>query len=113
ALLCALDLSRITGVRAKIGVNTGFVFSGQVGSSVRQEYTVMGDTVNLSARLMQAVPPGEIMASEATRRAPKMPFAWEEQTPIMVKGKSDPISIALLKDIQKTSTMEIRRVAYQ
>src|SRR5690606_27659637 len=91
ALLCALDLSRITGVRAKIGVNTGFVFIRQVGSPVSQAYTIMGDTANLSARLMQAMPPGATIASEASRRAQNMPFACEEQTPIITKGKSDPI----------------------
>lgn len=113
ALLCALDLSRISGVQARIGINTGFVFSGQVGSPVRQEYTVMGDTVNLAARLMQAALPGQIMVSEMTRRVTKAQFFWDERAPIQVKGKSEPIAIALLRDVQKTSTVEIRAVNYQ
>jgi class 3 adenylate cyclase len=38
---------------ASVGVTTGVVFCGVVGATMRKEYTVLGDTVNLSARLMQ------------------------------------------------------------
>lgn len=41
------------GLSASVGVTTGVVFCGVVGATMRKEYTVLGDTVNLSARLMQ------------------------------------------------------------
>ena len=52
-----------------VGVNRGHVFSGAVGMPFRSTYTVMGDTVNVAARLMAAAPPGEIYATPAGDRA--------------------------------------------
>ena len=113
ALRCAIDLVQIPDIPVRIGINSGFVYSGQVGSPVRQEYTVMGDAVNLSARLMQASQPGEIVVSVAVREAAPSVFDWEDREPIQVKGKTDPISISLFKGIQKTSTLEMQAVAYE
>jgi class 3 adenylate cyclase len=53
---CVCDVSARLwdlGLLASVGITTGVVFCGVVGSATRKEYTVLGDTVNLSARLMQ------------------------------------------------------------
>lgn len=95
ALRCAMAISELP-VTARIGVNTGFVYCGQVGSALRQEYTVMGDAVNVAARLMQATKPGQILVSQSTRRPCAPRFVWDLLPPLTVKGKVDPVPVALL-----------------
>lgn len=80
-------------VRQRIGVTQGDTFAGQAGSVTRREYTVMGDDVNLAARLMSAAEPGQILLSQRVYDTVVDHFAAEALPPIRVKGKSQPVPI--------------------
>lgn len=101
ALRCALELVKIPDAQISVGVNTGFVYSGQVGSESRQEYTVMGDVVNMAARLMQAAQPGQILTSQVTQRAVEALFEWGEMTLMQFKGKSEPIPVCSVNAVRQ------------
>jgi class 3 adenylate cyclase/tetratricopeptide (TPR) repeat protein len=80
-------------VRHRIGITQGNTYAGLVGSMTRREYTVMGDDVNLSARLMSAAKPGQILVSQNICQSISAYFVTTELPAIRVKGKSKPISV--------------------
>ncbi len=80
-------------VHIGIGINSGAVVAGYLGSSKALEYTVIGDSVNVGARLCSAAKPGQILVSEATEKLLGGQFELQEQAPIPLKGKSKPLRI--------------------
>ena len=76
----------------RMGLNTGLVVVGGIGDRLRMDYTAIGDTTNLAARLQQLAPAGAILASEATARLVEGEVALEPLPPLAVKGKSAPIA---------------------
>lgn len=79
----------------RIGLNRGHVFSGDIGPPYRRTYTVMGDAVNLSARLMAAAGDGQIMASRSVLDRARTEFE-EDPVELTVKGKSGTVSAAVV-----------------
>jgi adenylate cyclase len=76
-----------------IGVNTGPVVAGRIGSAADATYAVTGDTVNTASRLQSAAPAGDIFVSEATYQLTHHAFAFASHEEIRLKGKSEPVAV--------------------
>jgi class 3 adenylate cyclase/CHASE2 domain-containing sensor protein len=83
-----------------MGINTGDVVMGNLGASSRMNYTVIGDNVNLAARLYNVAKAGEIIISDYTYQEVKNIVVGEEREPVTVKGKKDPIRIYNILDVK-------------
>ncbi|HEX4529105.1 MAG TPA: adenylate/guanylate cyclase domain-containing protein [Acidimicrobiia bacterium] len=89
----------------QLGVNRGAVFAGDIGPLYRRTYTVMGDTVNLAARLMARAGHGEIIAStDVLERSPTR-FECETLEPFMVKGKARPVDAVRVGSVIGSSAL--------
>ena len=87
-------------LRHRIGISSGHVFAGEIGSSSRREYTVIGDSVNLAARLMAAARPGDIYISQPTMDRAGSGFDVQRLRPLRVKGKAEPVPVLRLRGRQ-------------
>lgn len=109
AALAALELQALPDelpfiTKVQIGLTYGRMRVGAYGGSMRRTYGVLGDTVNLSARLMQAAQPGQILVSEEAQMRAGDTFVWEPMLPIRVKGKSQPIELYSLTRVRHKRT---------
>jgi adenylate cyclase len=76
-----------------IGLNAGEVFAGNIGSQRRLEYTVIGDAVNVAARLCSQAGPGEILIAEPLHALLSQPPPVSSLTPVPLRGKSRPVPV--------------------
>lgn len=81
----------IRNLEMRIGLNTGLVVVGKVGSTLHFEYLAVGDTVNLAARMQTAANPNTVLITEHTHRLVSTLFEVEELGELAVKGKAAPV----------------------
>jgi class 3 adenylate cyclase/tetratricopeptide (TPR) repeat protein len=80
----------------RAGVHCGRVFAGDYGPFYRRTYSVVGDDVNLAARVMAAARPGQVLATEAVLKRSRTSFATEAVPAFRVKGKSEPVTARIV-----------------
>jgi len=78
-------------IERRIGINQGHVFLGEVGTIYRSAFTVVGDAVNLAARLMAAAPMGASYVSPTLVTQSRTLFSTDAVPPFHVKGKTEPV----------------------
>ena len=76
-----------------IGISAGEAVAGTVGTEDRMEYTVIGDSVNLAARLESTAKPGQILISERTYRNVKEPVNVRALASLRVRGEQEPVEV--------------------
>lgn len=112
AIRCGLEMQRalaefnrvrqsagLEAINIGVGINTGPVIAGAIGSSRTLQYTVIGDAVNVAARLCNVAKAGEVLFSEFTMQSARGSVNAEKREPVQVKGKSAALAIyAALQD---------------
>jgi class 3 adenylate cyclase/tetratricopeptide (TPR) repeat protein len=78
-------------IHLRIGLNSGLVVVGRIGDDLRMDYTAIGDTTNLAARMQVLAEPGTILITEATYRLAEGYIRSEPLGAVQVKGRSDPV----------------------
>ena len=109
AALAALDIRRAVQERPlalpsgddvrvtlRMGLHAGFVVVGAIGDNLRMDYTAVGDTSHLAARLQQAAEPGVILVSDTIARQVEGYVRLESRGPMAIRGRSEPMVVHAL-----------------
>jgi len=95
-------------LQIRIGINSGTVVAGEIGSINKMEYTVLGDTVNTASRLESAVArPGSVVIGEETRKAVGDTFELEDLGAFSLKGKENEVEAFQVRSLGPSTSETI------
>jgi adenylate cyclase len=122
AVRCALDMLKALQefnrtrasegkeeLRIGIGINSGRVIAGAIGSRLSLQYTVIGDAVNMASRLCSVAKADEIIISPSTMKDCHIYVIADQREPVQVKGKSEPIQIWNITGLQEVAVPSIQQ----
>ena len=101
AVRCCVELLRLPGGPFRAGMTTGRAWCGEVGSDTRREYAIVGDPVNLAARLMEVAAPGQALADGATWEGTRGTAIGGPLLPVAVKGRSGWVDVWAVRDVRE------------
>jgi len=106
--LAAVNAERRLDLGLHIGINSGMVLAGGIGSRGRQQYSVLGDAVNLASRLEDVAERGEIFVGEETMRLVRDQFEFVARGVMPFKGKSEPQPVWQLTCVKEQAPIHRR-----
>jgi class 3 adenylate cyclase/tetratricopeptide (TPR) repeat protein len=102
-----LQAQRGLALQMRIGINTGPVVVGKIGDDLRMDYTAVGDTTNLAARLQQLARPGSVVISEATHRLVAGFFETLDLGEVAVKGRAPARACEVLRPRSRRARLDV------
>ncbi len=96
----------------QIGISKGRMRTGAYGGNNRRTYGVLGDEVNLAARVMSVAKPGQILVTKAVKDGTFEAFEWKSLPAIPLKGKSKPVRLFSLRGTKRRRTVRLREARY-
>jgi adenylate cyclase len=94
----------LAAIRIGIGINTGNVITGAIGSTRALQYTAIGDAMNVASRLVNVAGSGEIIISEDTYRLVASRIEATQLPPVKVKGKADELKVYRVTGLRSVAT---------
>jgi class 3 adenylate cyclase/tetratricopeptide (TPR) repeat protein len=106
------EVRRAHGVefRVRVGINTGLVVVGAIGKDLRMDYTAVGDTTNLAARILNIAQSGQCALSAHTHRLTEGFFTFDDLGDFTVKGKTEPVRVyAVTSEMRGRTRLEVSK----
>ena len=99
----------------RIGINSGKMMAGNIGTKERMQYTVVGDSINLGARLCGIAPPGTILIGSNTARQHEVSekVVLQQQKPMRVKGRNQPVTPYLVTSMTPIYQQQVQETMEQ
>jgi class 3 adenylate cyclase/tetratricopeptide (TPR) repeat protein len=95
-------------VQLRLGLNSGLVIVGKIGDDLRMDYTAIGETTHLAARMQTLAEPGTILVTEATHRQVEGYVRSESLGMVQIKGRSDPVPVFRVTGrVRRRSRLEV------
>jgi class 3 adenylate cyclase/predicted ATPase len=107
AVACCLQLVGLPTVPVRAGVATGPAFCAEVGTSARREYVVIGDSVNVAARLAQGAAPGQVRVDGATSARCETFARRRSLGPLRMKGRAVPVDVFAVDGLHETTRVRL------